>query len=522
MFTRSVSRILFIFFLAGLFIASLAAVQEKSPGYMDADYYFASGQAVARGNGFSMPVLWNYLDDPVSLPHPSHTYWMPLVSLISALGILIGGHFTAARIPFLLISGLIAPLTVILGLRLHGNVRNAVFGGVFALLPVYYLAYLPTSDSFALLMVLGACLFLLANNPSRLILRSFGIGLIIGLLHLARTEGVIWLLVLPAWALWERVNANHSMKSGIGMIVVMMLTGLVGYLLPTAFWYGRNLMVWGSLFPPGGTRALWLTGYEDTFLFPASQLTIQRWLASGWEAILSARSTALLANLQTFVAVQSSVVLSPFILVGMVQLRKQAAVKVGVGMWVVLYVLMSIVFPYAGTNGAFFHSGAAFQPLFWAVIPVGIEQAVSWVAQLRKWQRGAAVRIFLETLLVIVCLMLSVMMYFQRVSFWNGGEPFYLDLESKLVNLGATPGDVVMINAPPGYYLITGRPAIPLPYGDESAVLAAGAQFHARYLILESANAWYLGRLYNQPGDYPGLHFVTNDGDARIYAFTTP
>ena len=79
-----------------------------------------------------------------------------------------------------------------------------------------------------------------------------------------------------------------------------------------------------------------------------------------------------------------------------------------------------------------------------------------------------------------------------------------------------------MVNAPPGYYLATSRPAIVIPYGNESAILAAGRQYHTRYLVLDQANAWYLDRLYSHPGDYPGFHFMLRYGDARIYALTTP
>src|ERR1044071_5600910 len=65
-----------ILFGIGLIVPFTVSRFQSLPGYMDADYYFSGGVQLAEGHGFTEPYLWNYLDDPVSLPHPSHTYWM--------------------------------------------------------------------------------------------------------------------------------------------------------------------------------------------------------------------------------------------------------------------------------------------------------------------------------------------------------------------------------------------------------------------------------------------------------------
>ena len=93
-------------FVIGFIVPFLVSRFQSLPGYMDADYYFAGGIQLAEGRGFTEPYLWNYLDDPASLPHPSHTYWMPLASIVSALGMWFTGQVTyaAGRLPFLLLS----------------------------------------------------------------------------------------------------------------------------------------------------------------------------------------------------------------------------------------------------------------------------------------------------------------------------------------------------------------------------------------------------------------------------------
>jgi hypothetical protein len=96
--------------ILGLLAVCGAAAFQHSPGYMDADYYYMGGTRLAGGYGFTEEILWNYLDDPAGVPHPSHGYWMPLVSLLAAAGMLISGkiEFSSALI-FILLAACIPP-----------------------------------------------------------------------------------------------------------------------------------------------------------------------------------------------------------------------------------------------------------------------------------------------------------------------------------------------------------------------------------------------------------------------------
>ena len=105
-----------ILFVIGWMVPLGVSRFQALPGYMDADYYFAGGVQLAQGKGFSEPYLWNYLDDPEGLPHPSHTYWMPLASIVSAAGMWITGQFSyaAGRLPFILLSACVPLVTAAL------------------------------------------------------------------------------------------------------------------------------------------------------------------------------------------------------------------------------------------------------------------------------------------------------------------------------------------------------------------------------------------------------------------------
>src|SRR5512140_3694282 len=103
-------------FILGLLFNICVAWLQHAPGYMDADYYYDGGLRLVQGQGFTETYLWNYLDNPQSLPHPSNGYWFPLASMIAAVGMFITGQqtFWAARLGFILIVAMVSPISALL------------------------------------------------------------------------------------------------------------------------------------------------------------------------------------------------------------------------------------------------------------------------------------------------------------------------------------------------------------------------------------------------------------------------
>ena len=106
----------FIIFIIGLLVRIGVGLLQNSPGFMDAEYYFMGGRNLAQGHGFIEYILWNYLDNPSGIPHPSHGYWMPLASILAAFGLIVAQseQFAAAQFVFILIGSLLPPLTAYL------------------------------------------------------------------------------------------------------------------------------------------------------------------------------------------------------------------------------------------------------------------------------------------------------------------------------------------------------------------------------------------------------------------------
>lgn len=532
----------------GFALALGVAFFQATPGYMDASYYMAGGIWLVEGQGFNEQILWNFLDDPAGLPHPSHGYWMPLTSLLAALGMWLTGvrAFAAARLAFLLLAAALPVLTARLAYKLTGRSDDAFLAGIFAAIPGFYLAYLPTTDSFALYMFLGSIFLLLlpgtvgavgqdpeesASSFSLASRRSFWIrplllGGLAGLIHLTRADGILWLLVAmlfgPGDPLFWRRGRSYTMAW-----LTAALLALAGYLLIAGPWLVRNLAVFNSILAPGGGHALWITNYDELFAYPASLLTAARWWESGLAAILKARLWAGWLNLQTALAVQGQIFLFPLILPGLWRLRRQTAVQAGVLAWMLTFFLMTLIFPYQGARGGFFHSGIAVQSLLWAAVPVGLDAFVEWGSRRRGWDSRQA-GCFFRAGLIGIALILTIVVSFNRVigsdahnPFWDDRQRRYTSLEQALQDFGAMSADIVLVNDAPTYHLAGRRQAISIPYGDFSTLQDVASRYRVRYLLLEIEQVQGEA-LFEQPGDRPGLTYLGTVEGIRVYEFLHP
>ena len=501
-------------FLAALLVHSGIALSQDSPGYMDADYYLLGGQNLVRGRGFSEDVLWNYLDDPAGLPHPSHAYWLPATSVLAAVGLVFnaeGGFFTARWI-FVLVAALVPPLTALVAHRIYNDLTpdrrlwNAGLAGALALVPGYYLGFLTTTDSFGLYMVFGAVFTLTVLSGIPDIGKALALGALAGLMQLTRTDGFLWLLA--AGLLFFQTDRRR------------LLPLAVGFLLVFAPWIARNLSVFGSPLVPGGSRALWWTAYDDLFAYPAEILTPARWLASGAAAIIEVRLRAAGQNLVSAVAVGGLVFLAPLILSGFRRLRASPAVWVSARTWLLVFGLMSIVFPFAGARGGYFHAAAALQPLFWAAVPEGLDAFVEWGGRVRGWRIRQAGRVFGIGAVAIAGFVTAFLGWTRFIgpSLSSDGSPVPYQLaEAVIVRSGAGPDAVVMVNNPPGYTLTNDRPSIVIPSGGLDQVLAAAERYRAGFFILGSNEG--LETVYSDPEDHPGLLFLGDAAGLLVFRF---
>ena len=511
-----------ILFIFGLIVPFTITRFQNMPGYMDADYYFAGGTELAKGNGFTEHYLWNYLDDPKGIPHPSHTYWMPLASIISAIGMWIAGttSYAAGRFPFILLSACVPLLVASLAFDISRNRLIAMVSGFLSIFSMYYASFMGVPDNYAIFMLLGAAFLLLAPRKQKWI--PIVLGILSGLMTLARSDGLLWLglagLVVMCKAATKDDGTKNSFMGWLKLIIPAGLLTLLGYFIIMGGWHYRNYTLFGSFMTPGGGRLLWLQNYSQTFIYPAERLTRESFLQAGWSAALNVRLKAFVANIGNVFAAQGEIFLFPFILMGLWQLRKEFRTRIAVTGWLILLFVMTVVFPFAGARGSFFHAGAAFQPMWWVAAPVGLNAVLLWARKRGQFTDKNAPYVF-QGMLVVLALVSTVwLVNFRVIDNPTNEEGSYADAEKMFLENGISPDVAVIVSNPPGYYINSGRPAIALPYGDASVALQVAKRYGAGLLVLDASGALdWTKELYENPNSSDAFIYLGEADESKLY-----
>lgn len=526
-------KVYVLLFVLEVTIIFLAAIFQKSTGYMDADYYYANAVNIANGKGLNESFLWNYLDDPTGIPHSSFTYWMPLASLVSSVALFLAGNssFSVSRIPFFLLSGFLPILVAHVTLRLSGDRKAAWMAALFSIFSGFYLIYIGLPETFLLYMFLGACFFEIGMTlfektnrfkPIYLALCG-GLGAITGLMVLTRADGFLWLAAGVGLLIFATPGWGKARKYLDGLLAILCL--MAGFALVTFAWYYRNIVVFGSWMAPGGIKTLWLTEYNETFIYPASLLTYTHWSSVGLVSHLKDYLSALLVNIQTLLIVQGEIFLVPFVAIAFVRNKNLRILKYFAFLYIVQFAFSTFIFPFSGARGGYFHSGSAFQIVLWALAGVGFWQFLEWGVAKRGWQIVRSAKLFVPAA-VFLALLLTGFTYWQKVigkdptnPIWNQDHLKYQAVENQLIAKGFSPDQSILINNPPGYFLVSGRPAYVIPDGDTSTLVQVARKYNIGVLAIDQNHPEGLNPFYAESKSQGGFTFLFDVENYEIYSF---
>lgn len=502
-----------------LFLITLAfriatALPLTQAGYMDASYAMHIAQNLARGQGFIEEVLWNYLDNPTGLPHPSNLYWMPLPSLLIAPFYLIWGvSYRAAQMPFILISSLLPLFTFYLSQKIFQRNDYAWAAALFTVFSGFYTIYWISPDNFApFALTASVCLYVIARGVETKSARYFFLaGVLAGLSHLARADGLLLLAVVPL-ALCAARTTHHASRF-IAYCLLLTATCFLGYLIVMMPWFLRNHFVVGTLYPSAGTKTLWLTSYDELFRF-ADDLSWQRYLAWGIENIVASKLRATWWNLLVVAFGVLQIFLIPFAIIGLVQLRRRIEFLPFMIYAVLLYLAMTFIFTFPSMRGTMLHSSAALLPFLAIAAPPGIDVFVRWMARRRRtWNAEQAGWVF-RIGFIMLSIFLAILVYAQGVfpigsgssdiPLWNLRDIEYVPI-ARWLDENARPDDIVMVVDPPTFYNASHRRAIAIPTDSIEAIFQAAQKYKARYLILQFDHPRPLGEVYQGRATIPGL-----------------
>jgi len=473
-----------VMLLAFVLTRGLAAV----PTYTDAYYHFNAASRLAQGEGFVDDYLWNYVDAPDSLPAPSHLYWMPLTSIIAALGMRLfnaPGDYAAAQFFFALFTAGSGLAAYWLAWLLKGSLRHARLAALLTLFGGFFARYWGTIDTFAPYALIGSLGLLwigLGLSAKRRRWRYWILaGVFAGLGHLTRADGL--LLLLTAWAaLIFPLGAVHGKRKQWlreRWLWLALVTGF--YALTMLPWFIRNVQAIRAVMPAGGIQSIWFTEYNDLFSYPPDAAA-DKLFAAGLEAFIESRWTAAVHNLATFVAVEGMIVLSPLMLVGWWQRRKRPLLR-GFCIFVIgIHLAMTLVFPFVGYRGGLFHAVAALVPFWMTLGLLGLDDVIGWVAARRhSWNPATAKPLFSVSVLALAVLLSLMLALSARTPAQEGLPPIYVGIRDLV-----PPNARLMVNDPAQLYYFLGMGGVTLPNESVDVVPQVAARYEVDYLLLES------------------------------------
>jgi hypothetical protein len=400
----------------------------------------------------------------------------------------------------------------------------------------------------------------LKSGPGQAVL----LGLMCGVIHLARAEGIIWLFLTLSLPLLK-FPAPAGKKFFI-FLSKYWISVFTGYALITAPLFISNLKHFGRIMPGGGIKGLWLIKYNDIFTFNPDSLTMTSWLAQGIENILKTRLLALYEFICNFIVNQNSSLLLIFFIIGIIDIFKNPPLPHenkgykenldnriyfplpgSAGAWIFnllgITAFFIIFFPLQGIRGSYFHASAAFQPFIFIFAALGMHKFFQMGINKRGWTEKSINFIFRPALfagLILVTLMAvkTKICGAPAIPAWNEHARVYAKISSKLEALKIIR-PVVMVNNPPGYWLfrqdrLMGRPenatekaidnapclSLMIPEGNMQTLKKAAVKFNASILVLEPEHPDYLGQCYSSKScDFDFLEYLFTVRDSRVYAF---
>lgn len=511
----------FYLLLTILILASVIGLGfAQQPSYGDAFYYVVGARTLAEGGGFTQSFLWNYIGDPASIVVPSHTYWMPMPSLLGAIGMrLVGMTYVAAQLPFVILLAVMGMLSAWLANALTGSRRIIWLTVIVVMFGGFYGHFWGMTSSFTPYAVLGsACLVSLGLGLQRSRWYWFALAGALGALaHLTRADGVLLLLCGSGVLGWMGLTRRFSVRQTLGYGGIW----LASYLLCMLPWLLFNWARLGTPLPIGGTVGIWITEIDDLARYPMD-ITWRDLFSDGGYTFVQTRLEAFTHNLFIFLGIEGAVILTPFMLIGVAKHVRDRFMIPFLIYAVSLHGFMTVVFAVPGFNGSLIHSSSALW-IFWVVLGwEGLDHVVAWVAQRRPtWKESQAQTVFSIGLATLIVGMSVFVAMLRRPL--NPSSALYPYLQQTL------PADaVVMIYDPSQLYYYTRLSGVVLPNEQPQVIQEIAQRYGVQYLVLEDVvDGVSLAAptdLMNIPSDPPS--FLTPIpvpfDTVRIYHIETP
>jgi hypothetical protein len=511
-------RDLVVLFVAALVARVAAAALVDYAPFADPAYYALVATRLANGDGFTVPVVWSFLDvggtipDPAALPIPSNRHWMPLSSIVGAGSMaLFGDSYRAGQVPMVFVSALLVPATAAIGAWLFNHRWIALASGVLAIFSGPLLVYYPHVENLAVFGALGASAIAAAIRTAQPGTSPWWLvasGVLAGAATLARIDGVL-LVVAPAAAWLVRGEFRRPTGWAIGV------ASAGAFALVLAPWLGRNLAVFGEALPSAGGSTLWITSYNEQFSI-GHEVSLSTYLAWGWPSIIGSKLDAWFQLVGRTGVLLGGVFLLTFV-PGLWMARRRPDLLPFLAYFVVMFVVMGGLFTFHAVHGAFYHSSPAWLPFAIPMALAALPGAASWVGRWWPFLRRPQTHRFLTIVGVMGAIVLSVVGSAAVWREWDRSHELDQQAAAYFTEIGATD-DVVLASDPSALNLLSGNPGVAPSYDPYPVIEEIAAAYDARWLVVQLPE----GATTDPLGLWDGAAAVDSEGNRADWLAAGP
>ena len=465
-------RDLVIVTAAALVARLVAAWIVDWPPYTDPAYYSLVAQRLATGHGFTVPVLWSFLEVGAQLPReptlpvPSNGHWMPLTSIVAAGSMaLLGPSWRAGQLPIVLLATALVPATYLVGVWLWHSRPVGWAAAVLAIFAGPLLLMYSTIDNFAVFGAAGAGAIAAAiravesERPGRWLMVS---GALVGLATLARIDGVlIALATATAWWLvgTERMGSARRLLSpaqvGIGVAAFLAFAAVL------APWLARNLATFGTPLPSTGGHTLWISSYNEQFSI-GHEVSLATYLESGLGTIIGSRVVALFELTARTLALMGGI-FAAFFVAGCWIMRRDRRLRPFLVYFWTMFAVMVLVFTFHAPKGAFYHSAPAWLPFALPLSVAAVGPIASRGGRVWPFLARPATHRFLIVAGLVGAVLLSVVGSAVLYEQWADSRARD-ERAAAFLRANADPRDVIMSSDPASIYPLSGNPGVAAPF----------------------------------------------------------
>ena len=469
----------------GLLARLIAAWPVDYAPYTDPAYYALVAERLASGHGFTVPVIWSFLEvggrlpTPAELPVPSNAHWMPLTSIVAAGPMaLFDPSWRSGQLPSILLSAALVPGTAGVAAWLFRERWIALTSGILAVFAGPLLIYYPTIDNFAMFGALGAGAIAAATQAGsapggagRWLVLS---GALCGLATLSRIDGVL-LAVAPATAWLTRAEFRRPGGWVTGMATAAAF-GVV--LLP---WLLRNVATFGAPLPSAGGPTLWITSYNEQFSI-GHEISLATYLASGPAAIVGSKVSSWLELVGRTAVLLGGTYLLTFI-PGLWMARHRRELWPFIAYFIMMFVVMGGVFTFHAPRGAFYHSAPAWLPFAIPLAVASVPAAATAAGRFWPFLKRSQTHRFLVVVATAGAVILSLVGSASIGREWDRVHRLETAASSWLTENGHA-NDVVMYRDPASLALLSGNPGVAAPFDPFPVIERVIDAYGARWVMV--------------------------------------